>query len=251
MLFRSGGSLLGGLADITPVGSGYELLTGRDIITGEDLHLSGFDQALNVLDVGLTLLPWARPLRTLAMSHPTAATRLLLGGSAFAGAYLFAGGGIQTAEAGYAKAIGQFAKTARSLPRGAWSLGNGARGFLLEARRIAQMGAQKLPAGFKTFDHIDHATRTAVSIKSMDLLGSSYATAEAILRRGYGVIDDIASFRYAQRRGVELRKGHDFVRTRLEMIIPPGATPAQLQALDQVRAYARSQKVGFKLMVRS
>jgi hypothetical protein len=43
----------------------------------------------------------------------------------------------------------------------------------------------------------------------------------------------------------------NFTKARLEMIIPPGATPAQLQALDQVRAYARRQKVGFKLMVRS
>jgi hypothetical protein len=111
---------------------------------------------------------------------------------------------------------------------------------------------ENLPHTFKTFDIYDAVTRKATSIKSLDINLSSYQTGNTLSNRIKEIIDDIADFQeYSMKPHgsvvpIELSASNIEERV-LHLIIPYGTTNAQRQILQQMKNYAASKNVTFKL----
>ena len=115
-----------------------------------------------------------------------------------------------------------------------WGLGNSARGFAVEE----QLGGN-LVKNFPTIDKfVDGA---ATSIKSMDLGAPTYQNAARITSKLEGYIDKVAGF------NGNITWGGDTVGAvtsrALELGIPPGATSAQMNAIQQAIQYGASRGV--------
>jgi filamentous hemagglutinin len=122
-----------------------------------------------------------------------------------------------------------------SAGRGVWDKPPAIRGEIIEK----QLG-QNLPKNFPTIDKFKNGVAT--SIKSMDLAAPSYADPAAITRVGQKFIDDVAAFKGRSWGGASV-PGSQITGKAVEIAIPPKPTPAQVQALENLKAYGTSKGV--------
>lgn len=124
-----------------------------------------------------------------------------------------------------------------------WKLDPSARGFRIEA-----MLGGNLPNTFKTFDKWDKATKTATSIKSMDLAAATYGKASAIYSRLKKYVDDVVNFSTETKQGQTLTKR--MIKTReIILAIPKNGTPQQMAAIERARRYAKSHNIEFEVVI--
>jgi hypothetical protein len=133
-------------------------------------------------------------------------------------------------------------------PEGAWLLGDKARGLNFEER----LGGN-LPPNFKTYDRLepdvwyDPQAGRATSIKSMNLF-DRYRDPADLLSTGKGYVNKVIDFEEYTRAGVRLDS--EMVKSRrLDIVIPKGvATPDQIDALRQIRAYGLDNDVMVRII---
>jgi hypothetical protein len=118
------------------------------------------------------------------------------------------------------------------------------RGRVIESILGTAAGGS-LPSNFPTIDRFDNGVAT--SVKSMDLLAKTYQSGTALLSRLTGYVDQLANFNGGQ-VGRTVVKAEDVTERVLEVVVTPGANPSQLEVLQQVAAYARSQSVTYRII---
>ncbi len=130
-----------------------------------------------------------------------------------------------------------------------WGKGNHTVGTAWEDHLASSMPhLRKLdgPAGspyFLTFDFFDNATGTAISAKTIDLFGTSFATKpNAVYRKLEGYIDKAASFTQYQAGGFRLTSSQITAR-QIQLAIPDGASSFQMLQVARGVSYGRQQGV--------
>jgi hypothetical protein len=82
----------------------------------------------------------------------------------------------------------------------------------------------------------------------MDLATPTYASAASIASTGRRYIDSVAAFQGRNWAGVNIRPGDITVR-ELILAVPPGATQAQQQALQDLVTYGAQKGVTVRIVV--
>lgn len=132
---------------------------------------------------------------------------------------------------------------ANRLSNSAWPLPPSPRGFAIETR----LGGN-LPPGFPTIDKFDWQHGIATSIKTVDLAAKSYqnpARLESLVKR---YIDKVAGFKGHDHAGFEISQEAVQLRV-LEIGVPRNGAPDQMQAFDNMAAYAQDKGVTLKVEV--
>ncbi len=111
---------------------------------------------------------------------------------------------------------------------------------------IHQMLGENLPPNFPVIDRFINGVAT--SIKSINLGSPTYQNIGKLISKIQGYIDILASFSGAMRGNIRITMPQITGRV-LELAIPPGATPAQLAALQQLQHYASSLGVILQISV--
>jgi RHS repeat-associated protein len=155
--------------------------------------------------------------------------------------YINFGGGVAAVAGGVAGAAGGGAATISS---SVFELAPVARGRLIEWILGTAAGGS-LPANFPTIDRFLNGVAT--SVKSIDLLAKTYQSGSALLSRLTGFVDKLASFSGGRAPDVVVR-GEEVMQKVLEVVVPKGATQAQLDILEQAAAYAETHAVTFRLI---
>lgn len=119
--------------------------------------------------------------------------------------------------------------------RGIWGLTPEARWTAVEQ----QLG-KNLPSNFPVIDKFEHGIAT--SIKSMDIAAQTYSNPAAIARVGQGYIDKVAGFQGRNWANVDIRASQITGRS-LDLAVPPGASGAHKQALQDLIRYGQQQGV--------
>jgi len=88
----------------------------------------------------------------------------------------------------------------------------------------------------------------ATSIKSIDLRAANFQNISTLTRTVQGYINTLATWQGAVWGGFEVR-GADIVGRELLLAIPPGATPAQVAALQQLQQWAQTVGVTLNIVV--
>ncbi len=142
-----------------------------------------------------------------------------------------------------AKAFGEkFAELLRKLlrianggkSRGVWDLPPFERGRVLERRFPIN-----LPSNYPTIDYFRRGV--AASVKSVDLLSETYQSPTKLnsVLRAYA--RKVSQFKGCKKWGSAPRiTSRDVLGRRLDVVIPPGASPEQLAVIDRVVAYGKS-----------
>jgi RHS repeat-associated protein len=117
-------------------------------------------------------------------------------------------------------------------PYNVWALDPMTRG-----RIIHRALGESLPDGFKTIDRFSDGL--ALSIKSLDLNAKTYQNVLNLKDKLWRYIDSVASFTGAQKSGVRIT-AEDIRGRALQVVVPPGATRAQQQVLQEAVEYGRS-----------
>jgi len=103
-----------------------------------------------------------------------------------------------------------------------------------------------LPQNFPVIDRF--VKGVATSIKTLDLNAATYQNIGALTSKVQGYINTLANFQGAHLG--EFRITADQISGRvLELVIPPGATQAQLAALQQLQQYAVNLGVTLNIVV--
>jgi hypothetical protein len=124
--------------------------------------------------------------------------------------------------------------------RGVWDKGPVTRGEIIHER----MG-QNVPKTFPVIDKFEGGVVT--SIKSIDLHAKTYSDPRAITRVGQGFIDKVAGFTRGTRGNFDIRESK--IRGRaLDLVVPPGATPGQREALEGLKAYGTTNGVTVRIV---
>lgn len=123
---------------------------------------------------------------------------------------------------------------------GVWSLGNFARGNVIE-----QMLGGNLPRTFPVIDAFENGVAT--SIKSIDLTAVTYQAPDALARKLTGYVDKLAEFQGAA-YGEETVNAASITSKVLKIAVPEGgANAAQQAVINRVTAQAAQQ--GVKVIV--
>ena len=121
-----------------------------------------------------------------------------------------------------------------------WTLDKFARGWEAERRLGGMMN------NFPTIDKFDKIKNTMSSIKSMDLTCKTYQTASTITRTLNGYASKLANF-IQEEMGQLIFTANNATQRFLELAIPKGASPEQMQAIQHSVEYAKS--IGVELIV--
>jgi filamentous hemagglutinin len=149
----------------------------------------------------------------------------------------FGGGAVVSGAAGAIGSVGNLAKL-RAEAAAVWTtkgIGPTTRGKLLE-----RVHGMNLPSNFPVIDRF--ADGVATSIKSVDLNSRTYRDVSALKNKVIGDVNALARFQRAERLGVVVDASMIRAR-RLEVIIPQGASNAQIATLNQATTYAKSKGV--------
>jgi len=187
--------------------------------------------AAGIVEVGGAALGGGGPLTNWVLGNTTAtATATATGGSAATAA---CADGDCTNEV---RAVGQ---TARSV----WELNPFQRGVKIEN----MLGrSPELSQNFPVIDRFENGVAT--SIKSIDLSAASYqniSTLSGVVRR---YVNTLANWQGAQWGGVEIKSSSILARELL-LAIPPGASEAQLAALQELQQWSTSVGVTLNIVV--
>jgi len=106
---------------------------------------------------------------------------------------------------------------------------------LQRGQAIHRMLGANLPPNFPGIDRFINGVAT--SIKTLDLNAATYQNIGALTSKVQGYINALANFQHAQ-LGQHVIKANQISSRVLELVIPPGATQAQLAALQQLQQYA-------------
>ena len=105
-----------------------------------------------------------------------------------------------------------------------------------------------LPQNFPVIDRFVNGVAT--SIKTLDLNAATYQNIGALASKVQGYINALANFQGATRGPWSIGIPTNPITARvLELAIPPGATPAQLAALQQLQQYAANLGVTLNIVV--
>ncbi|MFB0535680.1 MAG: RHS repeat-associated core domain-containing protein [Anaerolineae bacterium] len=129
----------------------------------------------------------------------------------------------------------------RQAARSVWRLPPLQRGTVIHQRL-----GQNLPQNFPVIDRF--ANGTATSIKSLDLNAPTYQNIGGLTSKVQGYINTLASFPGATRGNIAITAPQITGRV-VELAVPPGATPAQSMALQQLQQYASSLGVTLQIVV--
>ena len=99
---------------------------------------------------------------------------------------------------------------------------------------------------FPTIDKFDKIKNSITSIKSMDLTCKTYQNASAITQTLNGYASKVANFTYGELGELKFT-ANSATQRFLELAIPKGATPEQLQAIQDSINYAKT--IGVQLIV--
>ena len=116
-----------------------------------------------------------------------------------------------------------------------WGLDKFARGWEAEQRLGGMMN--NFPVIDKFKQGINGFASSITSIKSMDLACKTYQKGGAILSRLSSYIDKVANYT-TERMGALTVSANSATQRILELAIPSGATPEQMQAIQQASEYA-------------
>ena len=118
------------------------------------------------------------------------------------------------------------------------------RGRVIESILGTAAGGS-LPSNFPMIDRFENGVAT--SVKSIDLLAKTYQSGAALLSKLTGYVDKLAGFNGGQ-LGRTVVEADQVTERVLEVVVPPGATAAQLEALRQAATYAQTQNVICRLI---
>ncbi len=121
-----------------------------------------------------------------------------------------------------------------------WGLDKFARGWEAEQRLGGMMN--NFPVIDKFKQGINGFASSITSIKSMDLACKTYQKGGAILSRLSSYIDKVANYT-TERMGALTVSANSATQRILELAIPSGATPEQMQAIQQASEYAAQNGV--------
>ncbi|WP_252722884.1 RHS repeat-associated core domain-containing protein [Treponema pedis] len=121
-----------------------------------------------------------------------------------------------------------------------WGLDKFARGWEAE-QRLGEM-MNNFPVIDKFKQGINGFASSITSIKSMDLACKTYQKGGAILSRLSSYIDKVANYT-TERMGALTVSANSATQRILELAIPSGATPEQMQAIQQASEYAAQNGV--------
>jgi filamentous hemagglutinin len=85
------------------------------------------------------------------------------------------------------------------------------------------------------------------SIKSIDLQSKSYRDPAAITRLGQGFVDKVAGFKEGRRAKYIIAESQIEGRA-LDLVVPPGATSGQQQALEGLKSYGTAKGVNVRIV---
>ncbi len=111
---------------------------------------------------------------------------------------------------------------------------------------IHKMLGANLSPNFPVIDRFVNGVAT--SIKTLDLNAPTYQNIGALISKVRGYINTLANFQGARLGGFHIRANQISGRV-LELVIPPGATQAQLAALQQLQQYAASLGITLNIVV--
>jgi filamentous hemagglutinin len=102
----------------------------------------------------------------------------------------------------------------------------------------------QLAQNFTVIDRFQNGIAT--SIKSIDLMAKSYQSVETLTRTVQGYINALANWQGARWGGVTIQ-ANQIAGRELILAIPPNASQAQLQSLQQLQQWAFNQGVTLTL----
>ncbi|WP_407109568.1 RHS repeat-associated core domain-containing protein [Streptomyces sp. DSM 116494] len=159
-------------------------------------------------------------------------------GAALVGTFLV---GITSAMKSLGKLLKGGADDAASSP---WALPANERGFAIEDDVF---GGSNLPNNFKTIDHWDASTGTAVSYKSIDTNAKSYANGakgvSAVKSAAKRYTNQMASYNGGTYSGVTVPGGSAIKNRGLKIAVPANISAAQMAALQEVATYGARKGV--------
>jgi RHS repeat-associated protein len=123
----------------------------------------------------------------------------------------------------------------------AWELGPFSRG-----RQIHEALGENLPGNYPTIDIFDDGVAT--SIKSLDLKAKTYQNTNRLERTVQGYVNKLANWQGARWAGVNIQSV-DIAQRQLLLAIPPGATEAQVTALQGLQNWAAEIGVTITIVV--
>jgi RHS repeat-associated protein len=127
------------------------------------------------------------------------------------------------------------------LGQDAWKMDNLTRGKIIES---AIGRSPQRVQNFPTIDRFENGIAT--SIKSIDLTAKSYQSVETLTRTVQGYINALANWQGARWGGVTIQ-ANQIAGRELILAIPPNASQAQLQSLQQLQQWALDQGVTLTL----
>lgn len=130
-------------------------------------------------------------------------------------------------------------QVSQQLGQNVWQMGLKLRGEAIEDAL-----GQNLPSKFPTIDRFLNGVAT--SIKSVDLTAKTYQNTAALWSKVGGYVTDLLNFKGATYNGVTITEGMITSR-ELIIAIPPNASEAQLQTLQQLQAWAT--QLGIELTI--
>jgi len=140
-------------------------------------------------------------------------------------------------------AVVQTAQNAAQAVQSVWQLDPLQRG-----QELHRMLGANLPQNFPVIDRFVNGVAT--SIKTLDLNAATYQNIGALTSRVQGYINALANFQSATLGRWSIGTPTNPITGRvLELAIPPGATPAQLAALQQLQQYAANLGVTLNIVV--
>ena len=148
------------------------------------------------------------------------------------------GGGSVAVGAGTAVSNPQIMQTG---VQGLWNLDKFVRGGIIE-----RFLNQNLPQNFPVIDIFDDVTGAATSIKSLNLSSPTYQSMSNITSLLNKYIRALNNFNGLQGiwAGANVPVGSITTKT-MQLAIPPGATPAQMQAIQRSINYAQQRGINF------
>ena len=126
--------------------------------------------------------------------------------------------------------------------KGAWSLNPFDRGKSIE-KTLHGWGDN-----YPVIDFYNEGTKTATSIKSLDLNAKSYKSGNAVFNRVKGYIDDLVKFEGKMTTKHPVPEGGIESRV-LELAIPEGATQSQQDQLKRLIDYAQQNNVQLNIVL--
>lgn len=125
-------------------------------------------------------------------------------------------------------------------PTSVWAMNAFERGIEIEQRLGGYMG------NFPTIDKFINGVAT--SIKSIDLMAKSYQNTNTLTNTIQGYVNTLASFQGAQWGRFNIA-ANEITSRVLQLAIPPGASQAQLNAIEQLKQWALTQGVEISITI--